>query len=568
MAQFDLGRPARSRGARCEGAHGYSDRGPTAEADAVLRPLVQAGEGLEARLGLLRELSPARYRLALSALRTFMGSAATDALDRRLERAAVEPLPDATRALDPHREPSPCLPLTEARCGVDGHRAPSTRSAADDVGGVAGHVRGGAPTRPDVQVAQGVSSTALPESSTQDGFAEPVWVVHGRRAHLLSSPPALESLGSDLARGTRVVVRERQTVGVGRRARTHVQVSEIRGRAVDEEPLGWTLESNLRPDVEAHIGWDVRSGANAGEISVDAEGVQPAGVGPVRRIPLAGLDSIHDHDRSEQGRAVVYVPAWVAGLPAGTRIEVIVHYHGNNTRVYQEERDISHYAVGQQLCGVDRPVMVILPEGGENGHVERQGRGRTGFDPAVLVDEVFGALGALGTALPEGARPGALIESAHSGGGFQIFDNAERPTSVLLFDGVDEGHVHVDSGDPGRSSGVAPTWLRGRLDADLQAMRDMDAASRASYLRASTRVMSFSSRSGYDARNRALRAVVDAWFSSHSAELDASGLTAVLVEWRAHYTFILNGEQELEPTNHAGIVGHGRLRYALDHLGS
>jgi len=235
------------------------------------------------------------------------------------------------------------------------------------------------------------------------------------------------------------------------------------------------VRSSLIPGVVARQpkppdpGWSEapKKGLNEWVTMVDEKGnIVPgttAGKG-VWRIPLEDLShGFQGTDKgpafeSPKGKAVALIPNTVKPTAAETRndvpVDVLLHFHGfgvgyrelesgklDYAKVLQpgQVRDVELYQMEQQLLShvkaSKRLLIAVLPQGSE-----WSGFGDLSSNSDAYLKEVFAKL--VPKYLPQGAIPGRVIVSGHSGGGpkaMEIAAKAGKQTDVLLFDAINSG---------------------------------------------------------------------------------------------------------------------------------
>lgn len=310
-----------------------------------------------------------------------------------------------------------------------------------------------------------------------------------------------------------------------------VPLQAMRAVSVQRDPKDKTPPPAPKPE----IGWkDAPTGSpNEGETKQGAKKT-------ILRIPIRNLPGGMRSNAEAPGgaestehSAIALVPESIAkSTEKSFTVEVLLHLHGfgvgyrtrknqlttvpnstKGTAVPGGEpdtvRDIALDKTSEQLENSGRKMIGILPQGDT---VSQFGK----FKPDDYVADVFKALKEL-KKLPEGASPGGMVLSAHSGGGDRvvgdIIDSPNEPKNLkelVLFDAL-----HKTEGE------AVLAWLKGRIAKDL---KDMKAAAtdddkQADWLKANGfRFRGHSSGSGtddgYGAKFEALRAGLEAFFKT------------------------------------------------------
>jgi hypothetical protein len=238
----------------------------------------------------------------------------------------------------------------------------------------------------------------------------------------------------------------------------------------------------------------------------------------VWRVPVQGLShGLQKVDKgpafeSSEGRAVALIPNTVTPTAAEKKdnvpVDVLLHLHGygvgyrelrpgklDYAKVLQpgQARDVELYQMEQQLlshvAASKRLIIAVLPQGSETS-----GFGDLGSNSDAYLKEVFAKL--VPKYLPEGAFPGRVIVSGHSGGGptaMKIAAKAGKRRDVFLFDAINFGCIEKEpvlkDGKPVTNKDGSPkmkckegsacaskefdtvkSWVRDKIKADVQSL--------------------------------------------------------------------------------------------------
>ena len=196
----------------------------------------------------------------------------------------------------------------------------------------------------------------------------------------------------------------------------------------------------------------------------------------VWRVPVQGLS--HGLQKgakgpafeSSEGRAVALIPNTVQPAAPDKEnnvpVDVLLHLHGYGVGYRELEsgerdyanvlkagqlRDVELYQMEQQLLSTvqasKRLLIGVLPQGSE-----RSDFGDIRSNSGSYLAEVFAKL--VPKYLPQGAIPGRVIVSGHSGGGptaMAIAAKAAKRTDVLLFDAINSGCVKEEKKVDGKT---------------------------------------------------------------------------------------------------------------------
>jgi hypothetical protein len=220
-----------------------------------------------------------------------------------------------------------------------------------------------------------------------------------------------------------------------------------------------------QPNPSPDPGWSEapEKGRNKWVTTVDEQGnIVPgkAASKGVWRVPVEGLGhGLKKGDKgpayeSPGGKAVALIPNTVSPISAGKKdnvpVDVLLHLHGYGVGYRELEpgkqdyakvlqagqlRDVELYQMEQQLLShvnaSKRLIIAVLPQGSE-----RSDFGDLSSNSDVYLREVFAKL--VPKYLPNGAIPGRVIVSGHSGGGptAMAAARAGKRTDVLLFDAI------------------------------------------------------------------------------------------------------------------------------------
>jgi hypothetical protein len=262
------------------------------------------------------------------------------------------------------------------------------------------------------------------------------------------------------------------------------------------------------------------------------------GVGRVDRIPIDGLSTANpDEDRltaaaeSAKQRAVVLKPYYLN--QANTTIDVLLHLHGHNVGYRQRKTRDGHqclvvgsvrdiecdrmaqqfevwgFSGGRSLRIRGERLIAVLAQGTSGSSF---GTGAEGvfLDPKAYLTDIFGKLK---SELPEGAQPGRIILSGHSGAGrplSKMLESGNAPSSVamvILFDAIN-GYPK----DPTQLLRFK-SWVEAQIANDIRSTAGKSEADQLNYLAHSMRFRGYHSNEGYydlpyvklaDAINKAL----------------------------------------------------------------
>lgn len=237
----------------------------------------------------------------------------------------------------------------------------------------------------------------------------------------------------------------------------------------------------------------------------------------VWRVPVQGLSQGPQKGdkgtafESSEGRAIALIPNTVnpaaPDKDKNVAVDVLLHLHGYGVGYRElkpgkqdyagvlkpgELRDVALYEMEQQLLShvkaSNRLVIAVLAQGSE-----KSGFGKLGAGSDAYLTEVFAKL--VPKYLPQGAMPGRVIASGHSGGGptaMAVADQrakAGKRTDVLLFDAINfgcaekepvmkDGKQVVEDGKPktrcvrceSNEYATARQWTTDRISADLSGL--------------------------------------------------------------------------------------------------
>jgi hypothetical protein len=228
------------------------------------------------------------------------------------------------------------------------------------------------------------------------------------------------------------------------------------------------------------------------------------------------------------GRAIVLIPN---DLPASAKnVEVLFHLHGftpggrgRGPTGTGDPEDVSVARIAQQIEASGRPMIAILPQGTRTHFWDLDK-----FDLDKYIEETLGLVPATLWPGQKSRSPGAVILSAHSGGGdvlAHLMDSGRVPRSVtglFLFDAIHDG-------------GQDMVWkfLKSRLEDDLARLHDIWALKNASaapeaiadeqiaWLQQSGfRFRGFGSAKTYGPfYNKKIVPLLRTWFSEHESQL-------------------------------------------------
>jgi hypothetical protein len=272
---------------------------------------------------------------------------------------------------------------------------------------------------------------------------------------------------------------ERVTSGSGQ---TEARILQDRGHRLPETERAYTkpgfdvaastpsitgvIARQPDPSPPPDPGWSdaPEKGLNQWVTTVDERGnIVPgkAATKGVWRVPIEGLSrGFQGTDKgpafeSPGGKAVALIPNIVNSKPPEKEktvpVDVLLHFHGHGVGYRELEpgkserlkvlkagqlRDVELYQMEQQLLShvqaSKRLIIAVLPQGSE-----RSGFGDLSSNSDAYLKEVFAKL--VPKYLPQGAIPGRMIVSGHSGGGpraMEIAAKAGKRTDVLLFDAI------------------------------------------------------------------------------------------------------------------------------------
>jgi hypothetical protein len=267
-------------------------------------------------------------------------------------------------------------------------------------------------------------------------------------------------------------------------------------------------------------GWSdaPKKGLNELVTTVDEKGNIVAGKAAskgVWRVPVEGLSrGFQKVDKgpafeSPGGKAVALIPNIVNPTAPDKEkkvpVDVLLHLHGHGVGYRELEpgksdspgvlkagqlRDVELYQMEQQLLthvnASNRLIVAVLAQGSE-----RSNFGNLSSDSDAYLKEVFAKL--IPKYLPNGAIPGRVIVSGHSGGGptaMAIAAKAGKRTDVLLFDAINFACVKEEKKVDGKTVtdknekpvmvcksptvcasneyGTARQWVTKKIDADMK----------------------------------------------------------------------------------------------------
>jgi len=280
-----------------------------------------------------------------------------------------------------------------------------------------------------------------------------------------------------------------------------------------------------KPSPPPDPGWSdaPKKGLNEWVTTVDDKGnIIPgkAASKGVWRVPVEGLSrGFQKGDKGPAfetpgGKAVALIPNTVnPTAPEKEKkvpVDVLLHLHGHGVGYRELEpgkseslkvlkagqlRDVELYQMEQQLLShvsaSKRFIIAVLPQGSE-----RSGFGDLNSNSDAYLTEVFAKL--VPKYLPNGAIPGRVIVSGHSGGGpttMAIAAKSGKRTDVLLFDAInyacvereevkdkDNNTVIDKKGNPvtqckpnspcaSNEYATAKQWVKDRINADIQNLK-------------------------------------------------------------------------------------------------
>src|SRR5215813_5884758 len=231
-----------------------------------------------------------------------------------------------------------------------------------------------------------------------------------------------------------------------------------------------------QPNPPPDPGWSDApdKGLNEWVITVDDKGNIVTGKGTSKgiwRVPIEGLGIGYLPKKDEQGpafespkgKAVALIPNIVTAAAAEKEktvpVDVLLHLHGHGVGYRELQpgkqdapgvlqagqlRDVELYQMEQQLlshvAASKRLLIAVLPQGSE-----KSAFGDLSSNSDAYLKEVFAKL--VPKYLPQGAIPGRVIVSGHSGGGptaMAIATKAGKRTDVLLFDAINSGCIEKE----------------------------------------------------------------------------------------------------------------------------
>src|SRR5215831_3129980 len=286
------------------------------------------------------------------------------------------------------------------------------------------------------------------------------------------------------------------------------------------EPITGMIARQPNPPPPADRGWSdaPKKDLNEWVITVDDKGNIVTGKGTskgVWRVPIEGLGIGYLPKKDEQGpafesakgKAVALIPNTVTAAAAEKEktvpVDVLLHLHGHGVGYRELQpgkqdapgvlqagqlRDVELYQMEQQLpshvAASKRLLIAVLPQGSE-----KSAFGDLSSNSDAYLKEVFAKL--VPKYLPQGAIPGRVIVSGHSGGGptaMAIAVKAGKRTDVLLFDAINSACVKEEQKADGKTVtdkqgnpvmvckspkvcksfeyGTVSTWVKGKLNAD------------------------------------------------------------------------------------------------------
>jgi hypothetical protein len=258
--------------------------------------------------------------------------------------------------------------------------------------------------------------------------------------------------------------------------------------------------------------------------------------------------------RGQRGRAVALVPRSLRTGPAGP-IGVVVHFHGvlsgsSGMRSRGDNpEDVADFQLPQQLeafagAHAGTRLIVLMPIGITTENAS--GSHGTDFGLTNVDTFVSDCFTALGSELPQGATPGPVYLSAHSGGGLYVSmllsTPSRLPANFAGMFGFESWHNDV---------GTWESYLTDRLNKELKELErlrsnttatdDQIAAAQLAYLRDhGFRFVGFGGSggaSGYAGKARHLRQTIIDWFTRSQPKLAAAtgGHADVLAQLWANF---------------------------------
>jgi len=244
-----------------------------------------------------------------------------------------------------------------------------------------------------------------------------------------------------------------------------------------------------------------------------------------------------------------------------------------------EQQLLSHVAESKRL------LIAVLPQGSE-----RSDFGDLSSNSDAYLKEVFAKL--VPKYLPQGAIPGRVIVSGHSGGGptaMAIAVKAGKRTDVLLFDAINSACVKEEQKADGKTVtdkqgnpvmvckspkvcksfeyGTVSTWVKGKLNADKKSVDGKPQAQQLAELKTNgTRFRGYTSES----LKTTYTCSYGYWYSKLKAEIETTikspnVSTDVANQLRQNYQVQeakgLTGLKGSEP--HERVMGRGNLEAAL-----
>jgi len=334
----------------------------------------------------------------------------------------------------------------------------------------------------------------------------------------------------------------------------------------------------------------------------------------VWRVPVEGLSGGYQGTdkgpafESPKGKAVALIPNIVIPTaPENVKkipVDVLLHLHGHGVGYRELEpgksenlkvlkagqlRDIELYQMEQQLLShvkaSNRLLIAVLPQGSE-----RSNFGALSSNSDAYLTEVFAKL--VPKYLPNGAMPGRVIVSGHSGGGptaMAVAAKAGKRTDVLLFDAINFACVKEEKkvdgktvigkdGNPemvckspkvctSKEYGTARQWVTKKIDADIKSLDGKTEAQQIIELKTNgTRFRGYTSAS-LTTKNTCS---YGHWYNKLKTDIEATITKlkvseAVANQFRQNYQVQqakgLTGFKGNEP--HERVMGQGNLEAAL-----
>jgi len=376
-----------------------------------------------------------------------------------------------------------------------------------------------------------------------------------------------------------------------------------------------------QPNPPPDPGWSdaFDKGFNKWVTTVDEKGNIVPGKGTskgVWRVPIEGLGIGYLPKKGEQGpafespkgKAVALIPNTVTAAAAEKEktvpVDVLLHLHGHGVGYRELQpgkqdapgvlqagqlRDVELYQMEQQLpshvAASKRLLIAVLPQGSE-----KSAFGDLSSNSDAYLKEVFAKL--VPKYLPQGAIPGRVIVSGHSGGGptaMAIAVKAGKRTDVLLFDAINSACVKEEQKADGKTVtdkqgnpvmvckspkvcksfeyGTVSTWVKGKLNADKKSVDGKPQAQQLAELKTNgTRFRGYTSES----LKTTYTCSYGYWYSKLKAEIETTikslnVSTDVANQLRQNYQVQeakgLTGLKGSEP--HERVMGKGNLETAL-----